>query len=141
MKKNTTTFFLALIVLLVWGIVLYRLFGTTKEIEIVPVSPKIHMQEKESIKLSFNYKDPFKIPSRKPKDIAITKINIPEQPPAFKYKGLVDGTKRKLLIVENNGINKIIELRDSLLGFRIISINNDSMVVRQNVIKYSIIKK
>ena len=136
-NNNFTKIFLVFLVVTVWGIVFYRLFSSSENKVVVSHIPKVIVSEKKEVGLLFNYKDPFKIA---PKKITIVENITPETPPTFRYKGLIEGKKCKLVIVENRGFSEIIELRDSLLGFRVLSVNNDSLVVRQRVKRYNLVK-
>lgn len=141
MKKNIVTGFLAFAVLSIWCIIFYRLFGSSEDIEKISQKPKVTVTKKSTAKLSLRYSDPFKIKKViAKKRTIISKPIIVEQPPAFRYKGLISGTNSKLVIIENNQRQELIELKDSLLGFKIISINNDSVVVQRKRTKYKIAK-
>lgn len=143
MKKNIITYILIFVVIVVWGIIFYRIFAPSNKNKegVVSSNIKVSQTENERTGLSLNYKDPFRIenPENK-KNIKDHKAEIKEEPPAFKYKGLIRGARNKVIVIENNGVNEIIPLSDNILGFKIISINNDSVVVRKTGIRYSLMK-
>ncbi|MBE9488439.1 MAG: hypothetical protein IMY73_04565 [Bacteroidetes bacterium] len=140
MQKNSITYLLIILVMVVWGIVFYNIFNHSDKNKNEQVCLNIQPHKKENMreKLLLNYKNPFRIIKKvKPK---IKPIEVKKEPPTFKYKGFIQGAKNKVLIIENNGVQEIVNSRHNLLGFKIISINKDSIVVRKNKINYSLIK-
>lgn len=143
MKKNIITYILIFVVIAVWGIIFYRIFFPANKNNGEQASANIQVSKTENKRagLSLNYKNPFRIENSGNKNNKeAPKIEIKEEPPAFKYKGLVKGAKNKVIVIENNGITQIIPLRDNILGFKIISINKDSVVVVKTETRYSLIK-
>lgn len=125
MKNKKFTYFLGFLVLVVWGVILYRVFDsltgdeddagykfttnkTNKEAyndyEIVP----------DTTPLQLNYKDPFALQENKEEDVTITQVASPKIPtPApkpinwnfIKYSGYISnqGSKNLVALVSING--------------------------------------
>lgn len=144
MKKNSVTYLLLFLVLVVWGVVFYNIFNPSDKNKTEEVSASIQPRKKETIRLrlSLNYRDPFRLRRVEEKKMIETRqeVKVIEEPPIFRYMGLIKGAKNKVIIIENNGVSELIPRSDSLLSYKILSINNDSVVLRKAGIKYSLIK-
>lgn len=144
MKKNSITYLLLIVVVVVWGVVFYNLFNPSDKNKVEQVTSHVPVRKNENkrTKLSLNYRNPFRAvmvenkvePEAQPVEIK------KEEPPTFKYKGFIQGVKNKVVIIENKGVREVINPKDSLFGFKIISLNNDSIVVRKNKTRYSLLK-
>ena len=127
MKSKSLTYFLIIIVALVWGVIIYRVFDATTGDKDFPVANTTPIPKKESIesyseerdtaKLLLNYRDPFADkPKTDPKVIPISKL-ISDKPvlkaipkPAINwnfisYSGYIKNarSKRLLTMVTING--------------------------------------
>ncbi len=142
MKKNIMTYILIFIVVAVWGIVFYRIFspsGNNKADNIAVKAQPVKAETKRT-KLLLNYRNPFQTHTAEVKAEKESKTPIMVPPPEFKYKGFIKGSKNKIIIVENNGASEVIKMRDSVLGYKIIGIDKDSLVVRKKGIRFCLIK-
>lgn len=143
MKKNSITYVLIFLVLVVWGVVFYNIFNPSgkNKVEQIASSVQTHKNENKRARLVLNYQNPFRVGKVESKnDIEKHKVEIKEEPPTFKYKGLIKGEKNKVIIIENNGVSVLIHRSDSVLSYKIIQINKDSVVLRKAGISYSLIK-
>lgn len=144
MKKNSITYLLLIVVVVVWGVVFYNLFNPSDKNKVEQVTSLVSARKNENkrTKLSLNYRNPFRAvtvetkvePEAQPVEIK------KEEPPTFNYKGFINGEKQKVIIIEKSGRSEVISVKDSLFGFKIISLNNDSIVVRKNKTRYSLLK-
>lgn len=144
MKKNSVTYLLLFLVLVVWGVVFYNIFNPSDKNKTEEVSSSIQPRKKETVRprLSLNYGDPFRVRRVEEKKMIETRqeVKIIEEPPTFRYMGLIKGAKNKVILIENNGVSELIPRSDSLLSYKILSINNDSVVLRKAGIRYSLIR-
>lgn len=85
MKNKALTYFLIVIVALVWGVIIYRVFDATTSDDDIPVtnnsvpikkeSLENYISEKDTSHLSLNYPDPFVDEAKeKPKVIPVSKL-------------------------------------------------------------------
>lgn len=144
MKKNSITYLLIVLVVVVWGVVFYNIFNPSDKNKTEQVAATIKSQKKENKRprLLRNYQNPFGTKNTENKQVAEAQkqVEIIKEPPTFTYKGLIKGAKNKVIIIENNGISQLITRSDSILDYKVISINTDSVVLRKRGIRYSLIK-
>lgn len=144
MKKNSITYLLIVLVFVVWGVVFYNIFNPSDKNKTEEVSASVQPRKKEHTRpeLSLNYRDPFRVRRIEEKKIVEThqEVKVIEEPPMFRYMGLIKGVKNKVIIIEKNGVSELIPRSDSLLSYKILSINNDSVVLRKAGIRYSLIR-
>lgn len=143
MKKNIVTMFLSVSVIVVWAIVIYRIFYNSpdKPVNFDPKEKKVDLQSKE-VRLSLKYVDPFKM-EKKDKEIAdvVTDMPIVNNPPNFRYKGVIKGGDNRLIIIEENGANDVLELKDSINGYKVLKVYNDSIRVSKDAKIYNLLKE
>ncbi|MDB5002069.1 MAG: hypothetical protein JWQ34_294 [Mucilaginibacter sp.] len=125
MKNKKVTYFLGFLALVMWGIIIYRIFDSAGGSENdLPIAEKKRNKEsyndytipKDTTRLLLNYKDPFEL--KKQKDIiqginkkpAVAKIVQPAFKPVFnwgfiKYSGYIrnPGSKKLVAFVTING--------------------------------------
>jgi len=125
MKNKKFTYLLGFLVLLVWGIIIHRIFSSMggDEEDQVPVAVKVNKEpyndyavNKDTTRLLLNYKDPFEIARQpdtakaKSHKLLTTKLLSIVTKPAFnwgfiKYSGYVrnPGSKKLIAVVNING--------------------------------------
>lgn len=130
MKNKMTTYVLIFFVLLVWGIIGYRLFDAMNNNDNVPFNPHIELKEtyndftvkKDTGSLSLNYRDPFgmvtkdtieKIPLRSvPRKVINAAIKPTVNWNMIKYSGYIRNPNSKKLIAIMNINGKTIMLSE-----------------------------
>src|SRR6185369_15425411 len=98
MKSKRAVFILLLLVIIIWGLIAYRIYSTIKSDEISPIKNDFvnnfeSVSPNEDFKLVANYRDPF---LGKLMDVNVTRSKakvpvaiIPLQWPEIKYKGII----------------------------------------------------
>lgn len=143
MKKNLITNLLILGVIIVWSVVFYNIFNPSdkNKPEQTASNVQTRTKEKKRTELLLNYRNPFKgVAIEITKNTEEQKVEITKEPPTFRYKGFIRGVKNNVIIIENNGINEIIHRSDSILEYKVVSINNDSVVLRKKGVRYRLTK-
>lgn len=121
MKSKKLTYFLGVLVIVVWGLILYKLFLAVSGDE-GPVINNILTPAKESLndytivkdttRLSLNYRDPFTDKKPEPVEIPVSQLvhKTPVQKPAInwtmiRYVGFIHnpGSKKIIAMVNING--------------------------------------
>lgn len=149
MKNKKFTYLLGLLVLIVWGIIIYRIFDTVAgdEGDFTPVQ---NMKEQknandysaapDTTRLLLNYKDPFRL--AKQADTVIKPIAQPVavspliSKPAFswnfvKYSGYTRsaGSKKLLAVMSINGQSAILQEGETVAEVRLVKNYQDSVKV------------
>lgn len=149
-KNKKLTYLLICAVIVVWGIVLYRVFASQQEDDF-PVKSKMALEKKDSydqyiikedtFKLALNYKDPFfgaEEPEVKTVNLEPQTINVippPFDPPInweiIKYLGYVvnPDTKKLVSIVSINGNERMLSDGEFLEGVKLLRNKRDSILV------------
>jgi len=153
MKNKKLTYFLGLVVLAVWGIILYRVFdaygGNDGSIPVTPIKTikeayNDYMIPKDTTHLLLNYRDPFGL--AKTKDTADLTINnhhknmmpIPTKPAVnwsfIQYSGYIrnPGSKKLIALVTINGKNETLSEGEMKGQVRLIKNLRDSIKVSFN---------
>lgn len=149
MKNKKFTYLLGLLVLIVWGIVIYRIFDTVagSEDDFTPVqnvkeekNSNDYSVPADTTHLLLNYRDPFRL-TRQP-DTAVKRIaqpgtarpSIPK--PAFswnfvKYSGYTRsaGSKKLLAVMSINGQSAILQEGETVADVKLIKNYQDSVKV------------
>jgi len=124
MKNKGLTYVLGLVVLVVWGMIIYRIFLAVKADD-EPLQSSTSLKKevfndytipKDTTKLLLNYRDPFAAPKPEEKEIspdkhAIQKVfsSVPIRPPVnwnqIKYSGYIHnpGSKKLIAMMNING--------------------------------------
>ncbi|MGY3214545.1 hypothetical protein [Mucilaginibacter sp. HD30] len=149
MKNKKFTYLLGLLVLFVWGIIIYRIFDTVAggEGDFTPVQ---HVGEQknsndysvpaDTTRLLLNYKDPFKL--TKQPDTAVKRItqtvevkpSIPKPPFSWnfvRYSGYTrsSGSKKLLAVMSINGQPAILQEGEMVADIKLIKNYQDSVKV------------
>lgn len=132
MKNKKNIYILLPIVLLVWGAVLYQVFSLVNTDEIISKEKNeysiksLKIQERKTITIDVNYRDPFLgkmyIPKKnsdvKTKSSKVNKIAKPKETlvwPVILYKGMISDTKdkKKIFILIIDGKNHFMKIGDT----------------------------
>tara|TARA_R110000796_G_scaffold81456_2_gene179406 strand:- start:4196 stop:4660 length:465 start_codon:yes stop_codon:yes gene_type:complete len=141
MQKNTKTYVLLALVLLIWGIVGYKLmnWGASEELMATPIpvvdfKPK-PQKEKDTFRIVAHYRDPFlgtALNSETASKIKKAKPKI-EEPPmiAIVYTGSItdSSTKQKIFFVTVNGQQQIMKPKDSFSEVKLLSGSSEQIKV------------
>jgi hypothetical protein len=149
MKSKKAVYFLAFLVLGVWGMILQKIFLAmqNKDGDKVAVNTQIASklsvpyQYPDTFKLLLNYPDPFTGQLQKHPDTAVrskTEVRkivhtMDRQDPfeGVKYLGFVaDGSgKRRLAILSYNGEEKMLKEGDLLHGIKLLKVENSAIKI------------
>jgi len=155
MKNKKLTYILFPVVIIVWGLIVYRLFFegkvTPENIKqtVKPVKNKIETSEKETYKLIANYRDPFLsskgtkstvgiIENQKSQAKSNTKSNLRRRRtsvsrtrwPEVKYSGFIEGSKAKhTILLEVKSKNYLAYVGDTIDQIFIKEFYGDSLLV------------
>jgi hypothetical protein len=148
MKNKKVTYLLGLIVIAVWGIIIYRIFDASSgSDDPVPVSAAKRTKEpyndysipKDTTHLLLNYRDPFGISKQKdtaeiPVRNLIHKITVPVVKPVMnwsfiKYSGYIlnPGSKKLIALVTINGQNTQLAEGETKLQVKLLRNLRDSI--------------
>ncbi len=147
MKKKYLNSTLIILLLIIWGNIIYKYFGRSKtkdtQAHIVGANMPIHYAvAKDTFILQLNNRDPFKVSKIRKvttvtRSIRIIKNNQPIKPviwPNIEYYGFVKSVsnKTKLVLVKVNG--KLLKKRekDKIESLTIIKAYSDSITVSLN---------
>lgn len=142
------TYILLMLTAVLWGGIIYRIVSYTKN--------DLPMR-KESIKdtlalstdtldffLKLDYRNPFGdidkkrviTETKKSTQKVITKPKL--EPPSFKYKGVIRNNRKIYAMVEVQELVETISKYEIVDGYKILSINADSLIVEKQGKKYSL---
>ena len=163
MKNKSVTYLLIGVVLLIWGLVFYRLFSATQEDEtFTPMAKAISALKKESegsdtFELIHDYRDPFlgkaqSMPiseGHTPKKIVKPKVTEPKViPPSvdwsfISYKGAITNklSKREVGIFQINNVDAMMSANERIGDITILKVSRDSAQVLYKGIKKGIYKE
>lgn len=148
MKNKKVTYLLILVVLIVWGLIIYRIFqsvGDNESVEIITAPAKKEVYNdfeirRDTTHLMLNYRDPFGL--TKQKDTSNVKVgtalikNRNVIKPAInwgfiKYSGYVrnPGTKKLIAIVKINGKSIMMSEGETMEKVKLIRNMRDSIKV------------
>jgi hypothetical protein len=151
MKNKKLTYVLIFFVLVVWGIIIYRLFSAMNQDDDPPMAERVQIKEsyndftvkKDTESLKLNYRDPFSSITKETPDtitkhpIAINKVLKPVIKPginwaAIKYSGYIrnPGSKKLIAIMEINGQSVMLSEGESAEQLTLLKNARDSVKVR-----------
>ncbi len=145
MKKNHRTYLLLLLVLVVWGILGFRIVKTVSPSTKGTV-PLVHaekfvptpIKKRDSFALNANYRDPFlgTFPkTEKPKKVRVTvaqKEILPDK--NISYTGFIteNGSRKKIFFLTVDGMQQIFSENDVLQGVELLSGDGKKVQVHYN---------
>jgi hypothetical protein len=159
MKKKTINYVLGFAVLLIWGMIFYKLINAAWGDDDVLPAPTVHHQEKvyddfavkkDTAKLTLNYRDPFKLSIAPTIDTtkrpAVVKSKMISSPiPAktdwsfIKYSGYIANptTKKIISILVINGRSAMLSEGETAENVRLLKNMRDSVKISfKNKIQY-----
>jgi len=143
MKSKKNIYILLPVVLLIWGLLIYKFLSFT--IPEIPVAEEtdqfstqpLAVREKDSFKIDVNYRDPFLgkmyMPATAQKKVR-KKISVPVEPvvwPNVIYKGIVSDNKdkKKIFMLIINGQTFLMREKETEQGVTVKSGNRESVVI------------
>tara|TARA_R110002012_G_scaffold294098_1_gene490028 strand:- start:3434 stop:3898 length:465 start_codon:yes stop_codon:yes gene_type:complete len=141
-QKNIKTYLLLGIVLLIWGLIGYKIFNwmpDNEEALVVPskvdFKPK-QIKERDTFSIVAKYRDPFL--ESAPEKVIVPKKKLSTQPKAeeptidIRYTGFItDGSSnQKIFFVTINGQQKMMKLNDKVDDVSLISGSKETIKVR-----------
>ncbi|MAU26785.1 MAG: hypothetical protein CMH48_07690 [Muricauda sp.] len=143
MKKNKKTYLLLAMVLVIWGILGFKIIGainpSSEPTEIMDFpDPYVAtaIKKRDTFSISANYRDPFlgTMPEGEaPKRIAKKQVKKTETPKKnIMYSGSVaeNGSNKRLFFVSIDGQQHIMSRNESVEGVKLIRGNKESILVR-----------
>ncbi|WP_129617231.1 hypothetical protein [Bacteroides cellulosilyticus] len=148
MKNKKMTYLLLVLTVLLWGGVVYRIVSYTGNDSPIPQNSvkESSMSRADTLdfSLKLDYRDPFLNTGRKQEVAGLRKVSnrvmsksVPV-PPAFKYKGLIRNKKKIYAVIDSDGSVETVSKYMPIDGYRILTINPDSLIVEKNGQKYSV---
>ena len=148
MKNKKMTYLLLVLTVLLWGGVVYRIVSYTGNDSPIPQNSvkESSMSRADTLdfSLKLDYRDPFLNTGRKQEVAGLRKVSnrvmsksVPVLP-AFKYKGLIRNKKKIYAVIDSDGSVETVSKYMPIDGYRILTINPDSMIVEKNGQKYSV---
>lgn len=161
MKGGKNVYILIIAVIIVWGLVAYRIVQYVKPEEETKYLAELNNLELESKNFQFdsftivaNYRDPFLGDMKQPKSSLPRKIFSPvkvskplikvEQPwPFIVFHGLIKNkdSKRTYALLTINGKTKSFSYKDEWQGVKVLAFARDSIILGYNKQKRSFKKK
>lgn len=148
MKKKNVTYVLVASAVLLWGIIIYRIVSYTKNDNTIQPIEEKKMQTIKNDTFDFglmlNYRDPFFEPDRKNtraeqvRNTGRSVITPVPEPPMFKFKGIIRNKKNSYAVIESNGIVETLSRQEPVEGYRIVSLNADSLIVEKKGQRYTL---
>ncbi len=142
MKNKKNLYFLLPAVLVVWGLVGYRIFKALQLTPVVQQEQRSTMNfapqplaASEEFSLQTDYRDPFlgntKV-IKKPKKAVPRKVKQPSKPfPAVTYKGLVSGSgAHQVFIISHNNRQYLLKKGQTQAGFKVVRGNSKTVTLR-----------
>lgn len=142
MTKQQKTYLLLVAVLVVWGLIGFRIYrgfhnDKEKELDITPSNNKFVIKQNEISKdyvLKTNYRDPFlgKLPfkknNRKKTKRSPRNKDIPF--PNIIYNGVVEGGDSKSYTITINGKQELVKVGDNIQIIKLIKATPNKIVIR-----------
>jgi hypothetical protein len=154
MKNKKSIFILLPAVLLIWGVVLFKVFGVLKPSDSNDLERKetVHfvpdkIVAKEKIELNIDYRDPFlgtfEIEKKEKKIVRVQSV-IPQEEvvfPVIEYKGSFSGSNNAntvyLLVID--GAREMFKLKETHREIKLLQGDKEKTVVRFKSVKKTII--
>lgn len=144
MKSRFTTYLLIVVVLGIWGAIVWKIFFRQPKDSEASAAPHVVViaETSESDTLMLNYRDPFLGTVERPKAAPVVRIVQPttpaapkEEPPMpsynVKYYGRIGRGADIYCIIEIDGQQHVMKHGDTEDGFNLISIAEDSVQIRK----------
>ena len=137
MTKQQKTYFLLIVVLLIWGVIGYQIFSklnTNQETTATVEMPKKYIPKKikkdKPYTIKADYRDPFlgKFPSKKivrKKIIKKTMILFP----SIIYNGVIAGNTSQSYILTINGNQEVFKLKETINEVKLLKVTKEEVMI------------
>lgn len=144
MNKNTKTYLLLGAVLLIWGIIGYRLLSANSDgvSEIASFEKttlkSMSVKEKDTFSILADYRDPFLGTFPKKEVKKVKRTSRPKKPPVpeikVQFSGLVTDkdTKQRIFFVTIDGQQHLMSVKDKIQKVQLVSGSATSIRIRAN---------
>ncbi len=147
MKNKKVVYLLLVVVVLIWGIIFYRIFSTVGASDNNTNSLNNHAKSEvdknanDTFNIDGNYRDPFLgnmqvdkpvILSTAPKQVVKEEKVVQKLAwPSIEYGGMIKNQKsnKQLVLVQINGQNNLMKTGDIVAGVQLMKIYKDSLEV------------
>lgn len=142
MKSKFTTYLLIAAVVVIWGLIVKRIFfSDDKEPAIQVRTTSVAIDDKETQTLLLDYRDPFGMrepaPKSAPKQSAKPLPQEPQlEPFNIHFMGTINHDKRTFYIVELGGSQYTITIGSELDGFRLTAVSGGKLHFVKNKQSY-----
>lgn len=144
MKKNTKTYILVAVVVLIWGLIGYKVLSTVNHesekasLAVVSEFKPVPIKKKDTFSIVADYRDPFLGTIKKPVVKTIKKTSKPkikkEAVPEINvlYTGHItdSNTKEKIFFVSINGQQQMMSINNTINEVTLISGNKSKIKVK-----------
>lgn len=139
MKSKATTYLLVAGVVIIWGIILWKMFSPVKDTTpVAATSKKTESVETRRDTLILNYRDPFlgSFPKvdKTPKRVAAATAVVHQEPEQvqhnLRYLGMITKDKVNYGLIEINGLLYTLKAGESADGYKVEKVFDGSVVVR-----------
>ena len=147
MKSKITTYLLFASVLIIWGVIIWKLFAPTRpEIYTPPTSASKAATNERSDTLKLNYPDPFlkkrvavgaQTPTNPPLRAIVTLERVREDCP-IKYIGYMRRGETNYYVAKSNGVHHSVTAGDMIHGFYLAKTYLDSLIFTKDGLSYTI---
>ena len=160
MKNKKLLYILIPIVLLIWGMISYKIVVNINDDEVFNTQIQLGLKEgdnnntlvKDSFKLLLDYRDPFltsykrsykrTISSKSSSDgkKKVKELEMTESWPMINYGGMIKQKKsnQKVGLIQINQIDYLIRENEEVSEFKIVRITRDSVVLRRGKLKKTV---
>jgi hypothetical protein len=156
-KNKKILYFLIPITLIIWGIIIYKLFEVKnggKQLFNNTIYKNQLKNNFDSTILNYvvqaNYRDPFypaKVSSTSIRNVKVKvnfinkeKVKVDTMLTSISYKGMVCSEKSRLAFIQYRNEEKSYNVNDTLYNYRIVNIFRDSLILKKGNKKITIIR-
>jgi len=154
MKNKNVTYVLGLVVVIVWGVIIYRIVAAASESDddIPVVASSVQKEayndfavQKDTTRLLLNYRDPFGLVKQKDtihvsssRSPRLSNISMPIKPPFnwgfIQYSGYVrnPGSKKLITVISINGKNEMLAEGETKNQVKLLKNLGDSIKISYN---------
>lgn len=145
MRNKSIINFLLVLLVVIWGTVIWKVCKKMEPINNVKKDNiTVSISEKQRYELMLNYRDPFLGEDNSKISMSINtdkkgKSQVPEDVPinvTLKYRGVIKKGKKEYAIIDNGANREIFFQGETIDGFLVSKITNDSIVLRKSLRNY-----
>lgn len=151
MKKSLFTTILVVAAIVVWGLIVWRVWSriADKKTEKSSVNQPITERKTEKDTLILSYKNPFFQTKKAEGSKSVVSRRLTVEPPKpkihiypdFSFKGVIKGVGGERILIDRSGQQIIVRHGDSVGVFKIALINRDSLRVNNADTTYTLTRE